>query len=146
MDKLIKIIFGLLIVFSFSACSDYETKIANEINSDTEKYTELIKAIEKCSFSPELYGKLINVDKFPDSLNFALHKTRLKNKVDYIVIDKANECKGINVEFIMGNIHLEYLYCSDSEHPKLDTKEKEGNIDIIGINNNWIIWIDNGFI
>jgi hypothetical protein len=146
MDKLIKIIFGFIIVFSFSACSDYEKQITNEINSDIDKYTELIKTIEKCNFSTDLYGKLINTDKFPDFLNFALNKTKLKNKVNFIVIDKENECQGINVEFILGNTHLQYVSCPDSEFPKPDTKEKKGNIDIIGINNNWIIWIDNDFI
>ena len=62
------------------------------------------------------------------------------------MIDKKNDCKGINVEFILGNTHLEYDSCPDSEFPEPDTHEKRGNVDIIGINNNWIIWIDNDFI
>ncbi len=146
MDKLTKIIFGLIIILPFSACSDFESQIVDEINSDSEKYTDLIESVENCHFSTDLYGKFINAEKFPDSLELALNKTRLKEKVNFIVIDKKNDCKGINVEFILGNTHLEFYSCPDSEFPKPETREKKGNIDIIGINNNWIIWIDNDFI
>lgn len=146
MNKLIKKILGLFIIFSVTACSDYESQIVNEIDSDSEKYAGLIESVEKCHFSTDLYGKFISVDKFPDSLTIALNKIRLKDKVNYIVIDKKNECKKINVEFILGNTHLEFVSCPDSEFPKPDTREKRGSIDIIGINNNWMIWIDNDFI
>ncbi len=146
MEKLIKIIFGLIIILSFSACSDFESQIINEINSDTEKYTELIESVENCHFSADLYGKFINAEKFPDSLEFALNMTRLKGKVNYIVIDKKNDCKGISVEFILGNTHLEFDSCPDLEFPKPETRQKKGNIDIRGIKNNWIIWIDNDYI
>ena len=146
MDKLTKIIFGLVIILIFIACSDFESQVINEINTDSEKYTDLIESVENCHFSTDLYGKIINAEKFPDSLELALNKTRLKGKVNYIVIDKKSDCKGISVEFILGNTHLEYDSCPDSEFPKPDTQEKRGNIDIRGINNNWIIWIDNDFI
>lgn len=146
MDKLTKIIFGLVIILTFTACSDFESQVVNEVNSDSEKYTDLIKTVENCHFSTDLYGKFISADKFPDSLKLALNKTRLKGKVNYIVIDKNNDCKGLSVEFILGNTHLEFNSCPDSGFPKAGSYKDEGFIETWGINRNWLIWKDNDFI
>ncbi len=146
MDKLTKIIFGLVIILIFTACSDFESQVVSEINSDSEKYTDLIKSVENCHFSTDLYGKFINAEKFPDSLELALNKTRLKGMVNYIVIEKNNDCKGISVEFILSNTHLEFDSCPDSEFPEPGSYKEEGFIEIWGINCNWLIWKDNDFI
>ncbi len=146
MDKLTKIIFGLVIILIFAACSDFESQLVNEINSGSEKYTDLIQSVENCHFSTDLYGKFINAEKFPASLELALNKTRLKGKVNYIVIDKNTDCKGISVEFILGNTHLVFESCPDSRFPKPGSYKEEGFIETWGINPNWLIWKDNDFI
>lgn len=143
---MIKKLSGLFFVMIVSACSDYESQIIHDINSNFEKYNGLIESVEKCNFSTNLYGKFISKDKFPDSLNSSLIKTKLKDQVNYIVIDKKNECNGINVEFFIGNTHLEFVSCPDSEFPEPNSYREEGFIEIWGINANWFIWRDNNFI
>lgn len=113
--------------------------MVEEINFDSESYSTLIKSIKKCNFPPELYGKSINESKFPDLFITALDETILREKVRSIVIEKAEDCNQINVEFILSEIHLEYIPCPDSFFPLPDSQVQIGNIEIIGINNNWSI-------
>ena len=146
MKKLILITFQTFLLFIISACSDYESQIQKEIIADSEKYSELINVLEECNFSTALHGKLISVFNFPSSLNVALSRTKLKDKVNYIIIDKKKDCKKINVEFIIGNTHLEFVPCPDSGSPKIGSEEKIGNIYILGVDSIWTIWVDNDFI
>jgi hypothetical protein len=136
--------FLILILGLFGAsCRQTNTsnRIINDLSNYPDIYSELVDKI-KVSDSLSTNGTLINFNELPADIVKIFSKTVIRNRVDYISIDKL-ACGDISLEIIMKNDHLEYSACPESNFPKPNTYKKSDFIEIWGINENWYLWIDN---
>ncbi|WP_461630709.1 hypothetical protein [Labilibaculum euxinus] len=146
MDNWIIKILGLLLILSFSACSGFEQKIIEDIKTDSTSYDILIKTINNCDLSRFSYNQYISREYFPEALNKAINSTVLSHKVEYLITSKTSDCELINIELVLGKLHLRYEPCPRPEFPKPDFYEEVGLIERWGINKNWMIYKDHDFV
>ena len=144
--KIIKNTLFVSLLILITACTKMEKTISEDIKNDKEKYNELAETVDKCNFSRFSNGQFISKEYFPKTLNEVLKKTKLKNKVEYIVLIKSPNCEQKSFELICKRYQVMYNPCPESDFPLPDSYLKEGLIETWGIDNNWIIWKDNDYI
>ena len=146
MNKIIAQLTVVFMLFSTVACSHLESTIKDDIQNNNKEYTELVQTIGKCDFPRFSYGQFIAKKHFPSELVEVLSHTKLKDKIQYIILIKNADCDHVTFELLSGRYHIIFNSCPNSNFPLPDSYKKEGFIETWGINNNWFIWKDNDFI
>ncbi len=136
---------GLVIVLTYISCSNIRLKIIDDIQDNPEMYENLVATIGKCDFTGFEDNQYIASDYFPQALLDAIDRTPLKNRVNYLVLNRHQNCELQSVELISGNMQIVYNPCPDSDFPKPGSYEKSGFIETWGISPNWYVWKDNDF-
>src|SRR6187551_1007778 len=82
------------------ACSNQETILLEDIRNNKEKYNVLVETINKCDFSRFSYNQNIGKKYFPNILTVALNNTKLKDKVQGLLLFKSEDCKKLSFTFL----------------------------------------------
>jgi hypothetical protein len=136
----------LMLIFILFGCSGFEEQVIKDIRTDISKYDTLISTINDCDFSRFSNNQYIGNEYFPQAMKYAINRTVLKNKVEYLLMCKGADCEQIYIELVFGKLHLLYKPSPGPEFPKSNSYEEVGLIKRWGINRNWMIFENNDFL
>ena len=146
----------LSFVLTLTSCSDNRQKrkdiVADKIvmiNENRTEWENLTKDILDDPYVNQQLGKFIN----PAELNDNLKSRLLKQGIIRLSVQKGNTCKEVEyatdwTEYPVGAIYLKWTTCDSVQTQKgfyVDNFNKNF-IEVWGVGNNWLIWVDSDFI
>ncbi len=146
----------LSFVLTLTSCSDNRQKrkdiVADKIvliNENRTEWENLTKDILDDPYVNQQLGKFIN----PDELNDNLKSRLLKKGIIRLSVQKGNTCKEVEyatdwTEYPVGAIYLKWTTCDSVQTQKGFYVDNFNTnfIEVWGVGNNWLIWVDSDFI
>jgi len=146
----------LSFILTLTSCSDnrqkrkdivaYKIVMINENRTDWENLT---KDILDDPFVNERLGKFIN----PTELNDKLKKRLLEQGIVRLSVQKQDNCKEVEyatnwIEYPVGALYLTWTTCDSVQTRKGFYMDNFNTnfIEVWGVGNNWLIWVDSDFI
>jgi hypothetical protein len=122
-----------------------EVTLRKDINKNPEKYNKIVKSVIYHQNQLPL-GKLVAIERIPLPLKDELKKININRQLNYISVDKAYNCSGLNISLIYANYEVNYTPCPDSIRLKQNIYYKNGFIEVWNIDNNWSVILDSDVI
>ena len=146
----------LSFVLTLTSCSDNRQKrkdiVADKIvlmNENRTEWENLTKDILDDPYVNQQLGKFIN----PAELNDNLKSRLLKKGIIRLSVQKGNTCKEVEyatdwTEYPVGAIYLKWTTCDSVQTQKgfYFDNFNTNFIEVWGVGNNWLIWVDSDFI
>ena len=146
----------LSFVLTLTSCSDNRQKrkdiVADKIvliNENRTEWENLTKDILDDPYVNQQLGKFIN----PAELNDNLKSRLLKKGIIRLSVQKGNTCKEVEyatdwTEYPFGAIYLKWTTCDSVQTQKGFYVDNFNTnfIEVWGVGNNWLIWVDSDFI
>ena len=152
----IKYIFTVLFFGSLISCSDDRQRrkdiVADkieDINSNQREWNSLTERILKDEYVNSRLGYFINPKELNESLSIDLRE----KEVISLSVDKTRNCQEVEyttscTKYPIGTLYLKWTSCDSIQSQKGYYKDNFdiNFIEVWGIGNNWLIWIDSDFI
>jgi hypothetical protein len=146
----------LLFILTLASCADYRQKrkdiAANKIVMINENRTELEKLTKDILNDPfvnQQLGKFIS----PYQLNDKLKERLLNQGIVRLSVQKQDNCNEVEyvtgwTEFPVGAFYLTWTTCDSVQTRKGYYMDNFNTnfIEVWGVGNNWLIWVDSDFI
>lgn len=146
----------LIFIITLASCTDNRQKrkdiVADKIVMINENRTELEKLTKDILDDPfvnQQLGKLIS----PSQLSDKLKERLLKQGIVRLSVQKQDNCQEVEyatdwTEYPIGALYLTWTSCDSIQTQKGYYKDNfnANFIEVWGVGNNWLIWIDSDFI
>jgi len=147
--RLLRIIISLFILLSFFNCQITESNTEGYIEKFTENKSDFEKLAQKISSNKKLLAKI------DQSVKENEIEAEIKEQLDELDISSFNilstECDGVvKIEFVVNWTDNATIYFDKDNCEKTNTKKgyhsKNTMIEVWGLGDGWVMWIDYDYI
>jgi hypothetical protein len=146
----------LLYILLLASCFDSRQNRKNIVSEKIEMINENIIEWEKLTkdiLEDHYVNQKLGLSIYPDELSEKLKGKLLKQGIIWLSVQKNVECDEVEyrtdwADFPIGALHLKWTTCN-SLHTQKGFYLDNSNINFIevwGLGNNWLIWVDSDFI
>nr|WP_321453169.1 hypothetical protein [uncultured Carboxylicivirga sp.] len=123
------------------------TKNIEQFSIKKQEWNSLTKHILENEFVNSNLGKGI----YPHDLENKLSTELINKGISFITVSNNHECKQVEyatkwTKYPIGTLYLTWTTCDSTKTKKGFYQSDSGFIEIYGIGNNWLIWVDIDFI
>jgi len=140
----------ILLIATFISCNvgkDGRKEIIlekiDEFNREKKEWNDLTQCILKDETVNYKLGQLISPNDLDKSIADKLNDRQIK----YITVRNSPECKKVeyqkNWDNFIGTLYLEFTTCDTLKTKNGYYQSDSSPIEVYGIGDNWLIWIDN---
>jgi len=156
MSGVYKYILAPILILSVISCTDNRQKrkdiVAEKIeilNNELNEWSDLTQRILKNEYVNSHLGKFIS----PNDLDKSLSKELKEKGIIRLSVHKSSNCQEVEystnwTEYPIGSLYLTWTSCDSAQTQKGYYKDNFhiNFIEVWGVGNNWLIWIDSDFI